>query len=70
MNTHRWHLAAAHGVSLWELVSRGATYNPLSPSVVQNPYKVYRTLGRRSPVHRSAILGSWVLTGYEDVVAP
>lgn len=46
-----------------------ATYNPLSPSVVQNPYQAYRTLRRRSPVHRSAILGSWVLTRYEDVVA-
>ena len=68
MNTHRWKLAA-HGVGLWEMVSRGATYNPLSPGVVQNPYKVYRTLRRRSPVHRSAILGSWVLTRYEDVVA-
>ena len=69
MNTHRWKLAAAHGVGLWEMVSRGATYNPLSPGVVRNPYKVYRALRRRSPVHRSAILGSWVLTRYEDVVA-
>ena len=69
MNTHRWKLAAAHGVGLWETVSRGATYNPLSPGVVLNPYKAYGTLRRRSPVHRSAILRSWVLTRYEDVVA-
>ena len=69
MNTHRWKLAAAHGVGLWETASRGATYNPLASGVVQDPYKVYRTLRRRSPVHRSAILGSWVLTRYEDVVA-
>lgn len=69
MNTHRWKLAAAHAVGLWETVSRGATYNPLSPGVVQNPYGVYSALRRRSPVHRSAILGSWVLTRYEDVVA-
>ena len=69
MNTDRWKRTTAHGVGLWETVSRGATYNPLSASVIQNPYKVYEELRRRSPVHRSAILGSWVLTRYEDVVA-
>ena len=69
MNTDRWKRTTAHGVGFWETVSRGATYNPLSASVIQNPYKVYEELRRRSPVHRSAILGSWVLTRYEDVVA-
>ena len=59
----------AHAVSLWETASRGASYNPLSPSVVQNPYETYALLRRRSPVHRSTILGSWVLTRYEDVLA-
>ncbi|MDE0054825.1 MAG: cytochrome P450 [Gammaproteobacteria bacterium] len=59
----------AYGVALWETVSRGATYNPLSRRAVQNPYGVYAALRRRSPVHRSAILGSWVLTRYEDVAA-
>ena len=59
----------AYSVALWETVSRGATYNPLSRRVVQNPYGVYAALRRRSPVHRSAILGSWVLTRYEDVAA-
>ena len=69
MNTDRWKLAAARGVAAWERVSRGATYNPLSPRVIQNPYEAYRQLRRHSPVHRSTILGSWVLTRYEDVVA-
>ncbi len=69
MTTERWKLAAARGIGLWETVSRGATYNPLSPSVIQYPYKAYKELRRRSPVHRSAILGSWVLTRYDDVVA-
>ena len=59
----------ARAVSLWETVSRGATYNPLSPGVIQNPYEAYARLRRRSPVHRSTILGSWVLTRYEDVLA-
>ncbi len=65
----RWRRTVAHGVGLWETVSRGATYNPLSRRVIQNPYGVYAALRRRSPVHRSAILGSWVLTRYEDVAA-
>ena len=69
MNPDRWRRTAAHGVGLWETASRGATYNPMSPSVIQNPYKVYADLRRRSPVHRSAILGSWVLSRYDDVVA-
>ena len=68
MNPDRWRRRAARGVGLWETARRGATYNPLSPSVIQNPYKVYAALRRHSPVHRSAILGSWVLTRYEDVV--
>lgn len=65
----RWRRRAAQAVALWETTTRGATYNPLSQSVIQNPYDVYAELRRRSPVHRSKILGSWVLTRYEDVVA-
>ena len=41
----------------------------MSQSIIQNPYDAYADLRRRSPVHRSRILGSWVLTRYEDVVA-
>lgn len=67
--TDRLRRTVAYGVALWETASRGATYNPLSRRVVQNPYGVYAALRRRSPVHRSAILGSWVLTRYDDVAA-
>ena len=65
----RWRSAAVHGVSLWEAATHGASYNPLSAHVIQNPYQTYARLRRHSPVHRSAILGSWVLTRYEDVLA-
>ncbi len=68
-NSERWRRAAARAVSLWETASRGASYNPLSPGVIQNPYKTYARLRRFNPVHRSMILGSWVLTRYEDVLA-
>ena len=68
MIRERWRSTLAHSVSLWETVSRGASYNPLSPSVIQNPYEAYSRLRRHSPVHRSTILGSWVLTRYEDVL--
>ena len=67
MIAERWRSVAARGVSLWETSSRGASYNPLSPSVIQNPYETYTRLRRYSPVHRSTILGSWVLTRYKDV---
>ena len=65
----RWRSAAVRGVSLWETATHGASYNPLSARVIQNPYQTYARLRRHSPVHRSAILGSWVLTRYEDVLA-
>ena len=67
--SQRWRNVLAAGAGLLEILGRGATYNPLSPGVIQDPYKSYARLRRRSPVHRSAILGSWVLTRYEDVVA-
>ena len=69
MNRERWKGIGAHAVGFWETARSGATYNPRSPGVIQNPYKAYARLRRRSPVHRSAILGSWVLTRYEDVLA-
>ena len=69
MSRERWKSIGAHAVGLWETAGHGATYNPLSPGVIQNPYKTYARLRRRSPVHRSAILGSWVLTRHEDVLA-
>ena len=69
MNLERWRSPGARAVSAWERASRGATYNPLSRSVIQNPYETYARLRRRSPVHRSAILGSWLLTRHEDILA-
>ncbi len=68
VNRQRWRSVGARAVGIGERATSGATYNPLSPSVIQDPYRTYARLRRRSPVHRSAILGSWLLTRYEDVL--
>ena len=65
----RWRRYGAFAVSLAERVRYGASYNPLCESTIQNPYPAYARLRSRSPVHRSAILGSWVISRYDDVLA-
>ena len=69
--THRdrWRRYGAFAASLAERARYGASYNPLSESTIQNPYPVYARLRRHSPVHRSAILGSWLISRYDDVLA-
>ena len=59
----------ALAASLAERARHGASYNPLSKRTIQNPYPVYARLRNHSPVHRSAILGSWLISRYEDVLA-
>ena len=49
MSRERWKSIGAHAVGLWETASRGATYNPLSAGIIQDPYKTYARLRRRSP---------------------
>ncbi|MDD9997185.1 MAG: hypothetical protein OXQ89_05520 [Rhodospirillaceae bacterium] len=54
-----WRGTTARSVSLWETATCGASYNPLSARIIQNPYETYARLRRHSPVHRSKLLGSW-----------
>jgi cytochrome P450 len=42
-------------------------YDPRHPEVIADPYPVYRRLRDEDPVHRSEILGGWVLTRYAHV---
>ena len=65
----RWRRYGAFAASLAERTRHGASYNPLSESTIQNPYPAYARLRSRSPVHRSTILGSWVISRYDDVLA-
>ena len=56
-------------MSLAERARHGASYNPLSERTIQDPYPAYARLRSRSPVHRSTILGSWVISRYDDVLS-
>ena len=68
LRARRLKALGAGAIGAWEYATCGAAYNPLSRGVIQNPYPAYAVLRRRSPVHRSRILGSWLLTRYGDVV--
>ncbi len=41
-------------------------FDPISPSMLHDPYEVYRRMRRDSPVHRHDQLGAYVVTRYED----
>jgi cytochrome P450 len=45
------------------------TYDPKLPSLIADPYPVFRQLREEEPLHRSPVLGGVVLTRYADVKA-
>ncbi len=53
-------------LALAEKVRSGATYNPLSKNVMQNPYPVFADLRENSPIHRSLLTGCWIVSRYSD----
>src|SRR3954468_23632905 len=46
---------------------RGLTFDPFEPGCIDSPYEQYARLRASDPVHRSELLGGWVLTRYDDV---
>ena len=42
-------------------------FNPLSPATIQDPYPLYAELREHDPVHRSRLMGGWVLSRHEDI---
>jgi cytochrome P450 len=50
-----------------ERVQTGVAWNPLAAGYTDDPYPHYRRLRERDPVHRSRLIGGWVLTRYDDV---
>lgn len=46
----------------------GVGFNPFSRKFTQNPYPFYAELRHKSPVHRSLLSNTWVLTRHKDVM--
>lgn len=58
---------AVTGLTTLERLQTGAAYNPLAKGYLEDPYPQYRKLRSRDPVHRSRLIGGWVLTRYADI---
>jgi pimeloyl-[acyl-carrier protein] synthase len=50
-------------------MSTAVQYDPLTPAMLADPYPVLHRLREEEPVHRSDVIGGWVLTRYDDVLA-
>jgi cytochrome P450 len=48
-------------------LSTAVAFDPFEPGFVESPYDQYARLRATDPVHRSELLGGWVLTRYDDV---
>jgi cytochrome P450 len=54
---------------LRERLESGVGFNPLSASVLDDPYPAYKQLRDRDPVHRSRLVRGWVLSRFQDISA-
>jgi hypothetical protein len=59
----------ARGIVAWERLRTGAALDPLAPDYAADPHPQYARLRERDPVHRSPLVGGWVLTRFRDVEA-
>lgn len=50
-----------------ERLQTGVAYNPLEKRYLEDPYPLYRKLQSRDPIHRSRLIGGWILTRYADI---
>jgi len=51
------------------MTSQQLTYSPFDPTVMEDPYPVYRQLRDHAPAHWSPEASTWVLSRHEDVSA-
>ena len=59
--------AAMRMLLLREWLEAGATFNPVSTKLREDPYTVYRRLREKDPVHRSRLFDGWVLSKHAHV---
>ncbi len=59
---------AARAMIGWERLRHGVAFDPFDPDLHSDPYPIYRRMRERDPVHRSNLVGGWVLTRYADVL--
>jgi cytochrome P450 len=52
-----------------DVAEQAVRFDPFEPGFVESPYEQYARLRAADPVHRSDLLGGWVLTRHDDVAA-
>lgn len=50
-----------------DVAEQAVRFDPFEPGFVESPYEQYARLRAADPVHRSDLLGGWVLTRHDDV---
>src|SRR5438445_13789732 len=60
------HACARYAVGLAGNQEMSIDYRPNDPSVLADPFPLYRRMRDEDPAHRSPVLKAWVLTRYED----
>ena len=54
---------------LSEWLETRVAFNPIAGKMHKDPYPTYRRLREKDPVHRSKLIGGWVVSRYSDVDA-
>jgi len=60
---------AVKALTTVERMQTGVAFNPLERGFNDDPYKHYRRLREKDPIHRSRLLGGSVVTRYRDIEA-
>ena len=60
---------AVRAILAAERIQTGATFYPMGERFHADPYRMYRRLREKDPIHRSRLINGWVLTRHADVTA-
>ena len=58
-----------HKFLVSEWLETRVAFNPIARKMHKDPYPTYRRLRERDPVHRSKLIGGWIVSRYSDVDA-